>query len=313
MSVHAARIAVTLLAFVILMGGPVVAFELQSVKVTDKVFALVGPIDARTRENHALNATMGFIVTGRGIVLVDSGASAKGAEVIERAIARVSDEPVKWVINTGSQDHRWLGNGYFAGKGAQIIALGRTVERQRVYADQHMQRLKAILGDQLSGTRPVYADHRLAGDRAVLELGGVKLEIIWPGGAHFPGDAIVWAGAEKTVFTGDLVFMDRMLGIQGGGASMTRSWARAFKVMAALKPAHVVPGHGRPGDLAKARRDTGDYLDWLIRNIEPAVSEMEEIGALVNRLSDAPFRHLKHYDSWHRKNVNRTYLQLEAE
>lgn len=45
-----------------------------------------------------------------------------GAQRLEKAIAEVTDKPVKWVINTGSQDHRWLGNDYFASKGAEIIA-----------------------------------------------------------------------------------------------------------------------------------------------------------------------------------------------
>ncbi len=308
-----AGLAVALLAAWFVAAPAAMAFELETVRVTDKIYALVGPIDARSYDNQALNTTMGFIVTGKGVVLIDSGASAQGARLIEQTIAKVSKEPVRWVINTGAQDHRWLGNGYFASRGAQIITLARLVKSQQFYAEQRLQRLKSILRDKLDGTFPVYAQKPLPGDRAALELGGVKLEILWPGGAHFPDDVIVWVPEAKTVFTGDLVYMDRMLGIQGGGASMTRSWAGAFKLMAKLAPEHVVPGHGMPGDMAKARRDTGDYLDWLIKNIEPSVAEMEEIGALVNRLGDAPFKRLKHYDSWHRKNVNRTYLQLEAE
>lgn len=31
---------------------------------------------------------------------------------------------MKWVINTGSQDHRWLSNDYFASKGAEIMSFG---------------------------------------------------------------------------------------------------------------------------------------------------------------------------------------------
>jgi glyoxylase-like metal-dependent hydrolase (beta-lactamase superfamily II) len=306
--------SVALLSGFLLLGmSMAMGLELKVEKVTDRVYALAGPIDGRSYDNHALNCTMGFIITGKGVVLIDSGASRQGARLIEQAISKVTTRKVKWVINTGTQDHRWLGNGYFAGKGARIIALQRTVNSQREYAARHMRQLKAILKDRLEGTIPYYAPEPLGGDRARLEMGGVKIQIIWPGGGHFPDDVIVWAPEEKTVFAGDLVFMDRMLGVLEDGASVVRSWAGAFKAMAALGPAHVVPGHGMPGDLARARRDTGDYLDWLISNTEPAVSEMEEIGPLVDRLSDAPFRHLKHYDSWHRKNVIRTYLQLEVE
>ncbi len=311
--VYMLKSVVLLSGFLWLGMSMAMGLELKVQKVTDRIYALAGPIDGRSHENHALNCTMGFIVTDKGVVLIDSGASSQGARLVEQAISKVTARKVKWVVNTGAQDHRWLGNGYFAGKGARIIALQRTVDRQREYAAQHMRRLKAILKERLEGTVPHYAPEPPGGDRVRLEMGGVKIEIIWPGGGHFPDDAIVWVPEERTVFAGDLVFMDRMLGVLEDGASIVRSWASAFKVMAALEPAHVVPGHGMPGDLAKARRDTGDYLDWLIHNTEPAVSEMEEIGTLVERLSDAPFHHLKHYDSWHRKNVIRTYLQLEIE
>ncbi len=302
-----------LFVFLLTMAQTAVALELKTEKVTDRIYAVVGPIDGRNYDNHALNNTMGFIITEKGVVLVDSGASYQGAALIEKAIAGVTDKPVKWVINTGAQDHRWLGNGYFAAKGAQIIALARTVKNQKENIRPHMIRLKQVLKDRAAGTSAFYAPHPIKADSKTLNLGGIELSLVWPGGAHFPDDIIVWVPSEKTVFTGDLVFNDRMLGIQGDGSSLVRDWARAFKVMAALKPEHIIPGHGSSGNLAKARRDTGDYLDWLIINIEPAVGEMEDIGHLVDRLGDAPFKHLKHFDVWHRKNVNRTYLQLEAE
>ncbi len=297
---------------ILFQASAAMAFDLKVEKVTDRVFALVGDLGPRTADNQALNNTMGFVVTGKGVVLIDSGASAQGAKLIERSIASVTDQPIKWVINTGEQDHRWLGNSYFADQGAQIIALQRTVKGQKNYANSHMRRLKNLFKDRLAGTRPFYAQKPLAGDRHVLDLGGMKLDLIWPGGGHFPNDAIVWLPAEKTVFAGDLVFNDRMIGIQSDGASVVQDWAHSFKVMAALEPVHVVPGHGQPGDLAKAQKDTGDYLNWLLSHIEPAVSDMGDIGDVVERLSEAPFRFLKNYDGLHRKNINLTYLQIET-
>ena len=313
MKINHTKLFGLLIMFLLTAAQTASAFELKTEKVTDRIYALVGPINARTYDNHALNNTMGFIITDKGVVLIDSGASFQGAALIEKTIAAITDKPVKWVINTGAQDHRWMGNEYFAAKGAQIIALARTLKNHKDNDRVHMLRLKQVLKDHADGTVPLYAPNPIEADKKVLNLGGIELSLIWPGGAHFPDDIIVWVPSQKTVFAGDLVFNDRMLGIQGDGSSVVRDWNNAFKTMAALKPEHVVPGHGSSGDLAKARRDTGDYLDWLMKNIEPAVGEMEDIGHLVNRLGDAPFKHLKHYDSWHRKNVNRTYLQLESE
>ncbi len=64
------------------------AFELRVQQVTDDVYALVGDTGPRTYDNHALNNTLGFVVTPEGVVLVDSGATPAGAQLIEQTIAR---------------------------------------------------------------------------------------------------------------------------------------------------------------------------------------------------------------------------------
>ncbi|OQX37460.1 MAG: hypothetical protein B0D96_02155, partial [Candidatus Sedimenticola endophacoides] len=185
---------------------------LTTQQVADQVYALIGETGPRSAQNHALNNNLAFIVTPQGVILVDTGATPRAARLIEAAIAQVTNQPIRWVINTGSQDHRWLGNSYFAERGAQLLALERTVRVQREYAHSHIQRLSGVLGDQAREIRPVHAAG-IAGDRAHLNLGGTRIELIWPGDAHFPGDAIVWLPQQRTVITGDLVYVDRMPGI----------------------------------------------------------------------------------------------------
>lgn len=291
------------------------ALEFEVQKVTPRVYALVGDITGRSPENFGNNATLGLLVTEEGAVLIDSGAAYKAGPVIAAVVARVTDRPIRWVINTGAQDHRWLGNGYFHEHGAEIIALARTVESQKSYAAGHMTRLENVIGaERLAGTVPYYADRALPGDEATLSLGGTEVKLLWPGHGHFGDDAVVIVPSEDTVFTGDLVFVERLLGVQGdGSSSIARDWLASFDRIAAMKPAHVVPGHGHACDLAKAQADTGDYLQWLVDNIVPAVEDFEDLSAVVDRLEASPFDYLVNYDHLQRHNVNVTFLQLEAE
>lgn len=300
--------ALCLLAFV--WAAPAMAYTPAAEQVSGNVYAIVGPTDQRSPENDGLNNNLGFIVTAEGVALIDSGASRLGAQKIEAAIAKVTDRPVKWVINLGSQDHRWLGNAYFAEKGAQIIALVRTAQTQERFADRHMQALERFLGERLAGTEPLPATTRLEGDGAALNLGGVDLVLTYTD-AHFPGDAMLWIPGEKTVFTGDLVYVDRMLSVHDW-SDMQKAQA-AFEAMEALAPEHVVPGHGHVTDPATARRDTGDYYDFLVNVVGAAAQEMESMADVIARHAGHPdFQHLEHFDSLHRANMNRTYLQFEA-
>ena len=280
-------------------------------KIADNVYAIVGPLGQRSAENDGLNANFGFVVTPKGVILIDSGASLLGAKKIEAAIARVTKQPVRWVINTGSQDHRWLGNDYFSGRGAEVIALARTAAAQAEYGAQHMQGLERFLGERMQGTQPLPAPKTLTGETATLELGGETLELAYTD-AHFPGDARVWLPKQRVVFSGDLIYVDRLLGVLPW--SSVQNGHRAFKALAALKPARIVPGHGRVCDLAQAQRETGDYYDFLAGKVGAAAREMEPMDATLDRYADLPeFRHLENYADLHRANMNRAFVEFEAQ
>jgi glyoxylase-like metal-dependent hydrolase (beta-lactamase superfamily II) len=279
-------------------------------KVVDNVYAIIGPLDQRNKENNGLNDNLGFIVTPDGVILIDSGASLMGAKLIAQAIARVTPLPVRWVINTGGQDHRWLGNDYFAGQGAEIIAMKRTAETQKAYASQQMEGLERFLGKQLEGTIPMPATKQLEGDEAKITLGGVELNILYTD-THYPGDAMVWLPQKRVVFTGDLVYVDRAFVVFPW--SSVKNGQKAFSRMAALEPKYIVPGHGEVTNLAKAQRECGDYYDFLNNVIGAAATEMEPMEEVIQQYTSLPaFEHLKHFKDVHPVNMNRTYLEYEA-
>jgi glyoxylase-like metal-dependent hydrolase (beta-lactamase superfamily II) len=302
-----------LLAGAFLLSAAAAAAEYlpRAERVADGIYAIVGPLGQRSADNDGLNANYGFVVTPEGVMLIDSGASRLGAEKLEQAIRAVSDKPVRWVVNTGSQDHRWLGNDYFAGRGAEIIALARTAETQKQHAAQQMESLGRFLGQRLAGTRPLTAPAPLSASPATVERGGETLVLI-PTDAHYPGDAMLHLPKRGIVFSGDLVYVDRLLGVLP--ASSVRNGQRAFGALAALKPARIVPGHGRVCDLAQAQRETGDYYDFLAGKVGAAAKELEPMDEVLKRHADLPaFRHLQNYAELHRANMNRAFTEFEGQ
>ena len=293
------------------LASPAVALAdvLDVQPVTDDVWAIVGPLEQRSPENLADNATFGLVVTPEGAVLMDPGGSWKGAEMLHDAVRSVTDQPVKYVIDTGGQDHRWLGNGYWQAQGATVIASQDAVEDHHARAQDHLIALSQFLGDGLDGTEPAYADVTFDTDYT-LEIGGFSFEIMHRGAAHTPGDSFVWLDERDVMFTGDIVYVDRILG--NGPARDTDSWIAVFEAMAAFDPAHIVPGHGRPTDLATATRDTHDYL----------VNLRTQIGALIEDggdIMDAPkidqsaWSYLAQFESLAGKNAQATYEEMEWE
>lgn len=119
---------------------------LEPVQLTDRVYYFYGSIEARTPLNLGMNNNVGFVVTDAGVVLIDSGPSYRVAARIAEAVATVTQQPITHVVNLGSQDHRWLGNGWFLEQGAEIVALQRTAETQERFGDTHLNRLTRVRG-----------------------------------------------------------------------------------------------------------------------------------------------------------------------
>ena len=283
---------------------------LKTEQLAENIFALVGPTTNRDSRNLGNNANFGVIVTSEGVVLIDPGATYKGAKMIHDAVREITREPIKLVINSGGQDHRWLGNGYFKALGANIVANDRAVADHKARVQDQMIGLGNLVGsDGLAGTEAVYADETFA-EQKVLTVGDTRIEIYHAGHAHTPGDSFVWLPEHGIMFSGDIVYMDRMLGI--GSQSAHRSWIGAFEAMAARQPEIVVGGHGRPADLAKANADSYDYLVFLRAAVQAFIDEghgMEEIG----KIDQSRFDYLENFDSLNGRNAQRVYEELEWE
>lgn len=284
-------------------------FEVKFEPVADQVYAYVGPLTNRTEENLGLNNNIGLVVTSEGAVLIDSGAGNPSAKALEQAVKGITQQPIVAVINTGSQDHRWLGNDYFAAKGAKVYALAKTVATQKRMALGHIEKMTKV-STQFATTKPTYAANPFEGETGKFSIGGVDFELVFLGDAHFPGDAVLWLPNQKVLFSGDLIYVDRMLGVHP--FSKVSSWQQAFHKAEAFDADVIVPGHGQVCDWEKARQDTGHYLDKLVEVMSVAADEMVGVSQAVSDNADWPeFKHLEHYDSWHKTILNRTYLQFE--
>jgi glyoxylase-like metal-dependent hydrolase (beta-lactamase superfamily II) len=266
----------------------------DTVKVADGVYALVGDLGQRSPDNLGHNMTSGFVVTSQGVVVIDTGGSLANAQAIHAAIRKVTDKPVIYAINTGGQDHRWFGNDYFKRQGAKLVAAEAAVPDMRERGAAQEATAQQLLKEKFAGTRLVYPDITFK-DRYTLLVAGERIELIYTGGAHTPGDIFVWLPQRSMVFTGDAVFVQRLLGIMPGSA---RHWIKSLEYLRdELKPKIVVPGHGHVTDLAEALRDSYDYLVFL----RDAVTQRFAGGAFdpveaSQGLDQSRFKHLVNYD-----------------
>ena len=297
-------------ALVFAISPLVAAADVLSVHtIGEGIWAIEGPATQRDAENLGNNATFGLIETPDGALLVDPGGTWKGAEALHAVIRGLTDQPVRFVIDTGGQDHRWLGNGYWKAQGAEVIASAAAVEDQQARASMQMTALSMLVGEGLAGTEPVYADTTFDTEYS-LELGGLQIEIAHAAPAHTPGDSYVWLPQQSVVFAGDIVYVGRLLGVME--FSDSAGWLDAFDAISALNPAVVVPGHGPATTLEAARHDTRDYLANLRDQMRAHIDDGGDIIGSVN-VDQSAFAGLDQFDALAGRNAQAVFQQMEWE
>jgi glyoxylase-like metal-dependent hydrolase (beta-lactamase superfamily II) len=177
-------------------------------------------------------------------------------------------------------------------------------------AGEHMQGLK-VLKERLDGTQPTLPQRFVKEPDTRLDFGGVVIELIHRKGGHTPGDVLVWLPQKNVLFSGDVVYVDRVLGLHP--VSNSKNWLASFAAIDQLKPQIIVPGHGRVTDLTTAQAQTRDLLLALRAHMKKAVDDGVDISAAVKSFDGKPFSQLKHAAVWIPQLANQTYLELERE
>ena len=274
------------------------------------VFSAIGATAPPTYENAGHNNNLSFIVTGEGVVVVNSGAAYGLARALHDEIKAITDQPVVLVFNENGQGHAVLGNNYWAEQGIPIVAHVDAAAELEEYGGSILEGMKRYNRDKAEGTvlrLPTVTFE----DEYIVEMGPYRIEARYLGSAHSPGDIVVWLPNQSLVISGDVAFHERMLPIfeHTYTADWIETWDTAFEP---LEATYVIPGHGHPTNMAQVRRYTKDYLVYLRDKIG---AHLEDGGDLADAyyVDQSPYAHLDTFEELATKNAGRVYEQMEFE
>lgn len=282
----------------------------KPVEVIPHVFTATGATAPPTYENAGHNNNLSFIVTGDGVIVVNSGASWKLAEALHAEIRAVTDQPVKLVIVENGQGHAMLGNGYWAAQGVPILAHEEAAAEFADGAAQDLAALQRYARENAEAT-VIAAPTETFTDRKLIEMGGVTVEVLHLGPAHSPGDTQVWLPQWGMMIAGDIAFHERMPPIFEG--TCTSCWIETWETkLEPLAPTYLIPGHGHPTNLAQVRRYTHDYLVDLRTKI---AAHLEEGGDLAGAyyVDQSRWAHLDTFEELATKNAGVVFAEMEFE
>ncbi len=303
------------LASIVLLAGTLTsqagAISVCSVeRVADGSYVHRGQQQDAAAANGGDIANIGYIVGDRCVAVIDSGGSLAIGTALRDAIQRATAKPICYVIHTHAHPDHSFGDPAFGDPATVFVAHAEYPAAMGARRDGFLARLQTTLGTAADGSGSVMPT-LLVSDRETLDLGNRRLSLrAWPT-AHTNNDLTVFDERTKTLWAGDLLFVDRIPVVDG----RVLGWLNVMAALRALKPAHLVPGHGPvQHDAETAFAPQQHYLDQLIGSVRAAQKAGSTLAQTVETLGNQPPQKAwLLFDDYHRRNVTAVYTELEWE
>lgn len=209
-----------------------------------------------------------------GVIVVDAQYASQ-YEVIAQALAQMSAEPVKFLLNTHWHDDHSGGNERMQSTGAVIVAHENV--RKRLSTDQFIEFFKAERPAAPTTAWPVVTFQK----DVTFHLNGEEIHVFHVRNAHTDGDAVVHFKNANVVHTGDVFFHRRYPFIDSSsGGSITGMIAAVENILARIDgDTKIIPGHGALTD----KRGLEAYLAMLT-GTHNAIATMMVAGNNVEQI-----------------------------
>lgn len=279
-------------------------------KISEHVYAWIGPLDGPNAANQGYRMNMAFVVGTESVAVIDTGYTSAMAEEMIAHIKKITPLPVKYAISTSSQPHRHFGNDAFAAAGAEIISSPEEVARMKdmggMFATISAQLLELEEG---AIEAPDAFVTTITETRGIKLGGGVTITVSPVGANHTPNSLIVAVPLDKVVYAGDILYSGRLLAILN--ISNTGEWIEAYDQLRKYPEYTFIPGHGEPAPLDAFELPTYSYLTKMWDYMCKAVESGTGIDEAVKSYDQSTWAKLVNFDELSGRNASWAYQQAE--
>jgi cyclase len=175
------------------------------------------------------------------VAVIDANFPKEAADVIA-AVKKTTNKPIRYVLDTHHHGDHAYGNAVFAKEGASIVAQTNCARWLRLNGAKEFEDAgKGPMGRKDVHDSKLKVPNLVFDDKLVLDDGTQRVEFLFLGHAHTPGDAFAYLPKHKLLCTGDAC-------VNGAynymGHSDLASWIRVMERAQQLDVKFVLPGHG---------------------------------------------------------------------
>jgi len=289
--------------------------DLTPRKLADGVYALVSSTaDTKNPAGIPEGTTGGIIVGEKGVLVIESMLNAKLANQVLDHVSRLTDKPIRYVVNTVYHGDHYYGNFLFPSSATIIMH-----SESKRYIDQKFEQDRKFMIKLMGAEVGIQDIKPRAGDILVdqdttIDLGGRTVELKVFGLGQTKGDLFVWLPKEKIFFTSNAILAEKpaIPWLLEGNHDLALATMRKMK---AFLPADtvIVPGHGRPTTIEASLDYFIGYLETLDREVRAAVDKGLSLEETVKVATAEAYSGYKLYPWTHKQmNVPHAYRRIKG-
>jgi quinoprotein relay system zinc metallohydrolase 2 len=252
---------------------------------------------------------LSFVVGSKGVAVIDTGGSLKVGQQLRNAIRQVTDKPILYVINTHVHPDHIFGNAAFIADNPAFVGHNKLGDAMQLRKEAYDKLNIKYMGDDAKGSEIVKPTLSISAPTQ-LDLGNRQLTITPYPVAHTNTDISVVDSLTSTLFTGDLLFIERTPVIEGD----IKGLIAAIDVLKTYPVQQVVPGHGpATKDWVQALTNEQRYLNTVLSDIRANIKAGKSMSEAMDSVAAGEKDKWLLFDIANRRNVNTIYPALEWE
>jgi len=282
-----------------------VDYKLQAKQISENIYMFIGINDIVTKENGGNIANTFWIKTKKHYIVIDSGASYLYAQQAHKIMKKISDLPIKFVVNSHMHDDHWMGNNYY--KKLNIPIYATQLQNKTFPVDASTRILNQLDKKDLIGTKIVSIDN-IVNKNFTVNVDGTDFNFIYlKKPAHTKEDFMVYVPSEKALFTGDLLFSQRITSIRDGSIEGS---IQSLKVIENLDVKIYANGHGKYTD-ETALNHMKDYLGDLKKLALLAIEDDIGLDEFVKNADMSKYKDMILFERLNKANLDNAFREYE--
>src|SRR5690348_8272332 len=242
-----------------------------------------------------------FLVTDAGVLVLDTRDHPRRGQDLLARIRKVTDKPIRWVINSHFHGDHTYGNAAFQAAGARFVAQQETARIMKLVQPKEMARRQAYFKEHNYDPNEVklILPDLTFGDQMSIYLGGREIRLMYFGPGQQPGDTFVLFPHDRALFTPGAFTTHSMPNM--AFTTSVDNWIKMLDQVAARNDYDVIlPAHG---DVAH-KQDIKELQSMLAdeyATVKAAIAKGTPLAQAQQQLT------FPQYKDW------RNYSRLESE